>query len=413
MDLSRRDFLKATSAVAAALGLETSGLLTREALAAEGATPVIWLQGSGCTGCSVSFLNTIYYATIDSLLTKTIDLNYHPTVMAAAGDQAVKALTDTAATKGYVLVIEGAIPTADGGKACYAWSGKTMLDAVNQVAPNAGFILAVGSCAAFGGMAAGAPNPTAAKSVKAVTGLSVINIPGCPAHPDWVVGTIAYIQKYGKTPTLDSSGRPTDYFTSTVHSACPLRDAYDDGRASVLGVGGCLRNLGCRGPETRSDCPTRKWNSEAANTPGVAFCTTSGAPCHGCTESTFPDSMSPFYKGMPTSNVTNPLPSAGGSTGGTGGSTGGTGGSTGGSGGSTGGTGGSTGGSGGSTGGSGGSTGGSGGGKRGSGNDDKWTEQGSSGGWTGFTGDDGATSKPAKHPSRKAREARSNSRSDD
>jgi hydrogenase small subunit len=342
MDLNRRDFLKASSAVAGALGLTASGLIKlQDAWAAEGASPpIVWLQGQNCTGCSVSLLNTIYYATIDNLLTSVVDLQYHTTVMAAAGDLAVSAANDVAALP-HILVVEGAIPTGSGGKYAEAWPGTTVLQAVQKFANNAAYIIAVGTCASFGGMPAGGTNPTGAKSVSAVLpGKTVINLPGCPAHPDWIVGTIAYILKNGKAPALDANGRPTTYYGTLVHDQCPRLEHYLQGQfATKLGdTSNCMDHLGCQGWRTKSDCPSRKWNSGAAGQPGVNWCLGAGAPCLGCVEPTFPG-PGPFYK-LEASQQTSATSSTGGTSGsgsgtGTGTGTGGTTGATGTSSGST------------------------------------------------------------------------------
>ncbi|MFA6135468.1 MAG: hydrogenase small subunit [Phycisphaerae bacterium] len=311
MALSRRDFLKASSAVAAALGLRSLGFLTEEALAAEGTPTVVWLQAQGCTGCSVSLLNSIYYTTIDKLLLNTLDMQYNSTVMAGAGSTAVNAANAAYAKGGYILAVEGAIPTASNGQYCTVWPGMTALAAVQKFAAKASCVLAVGTCASFGGVSAAGANPTGAKSVQAVVGTSkpLINVAGCPIHPDWLVGTIAYILKNGRAPALDSRRRPADYFRNTIHSACPYRNnspippssGHGGGAACTachgsgaptgaarLGQTGCMYPLGCKGPTTRGDCPTRKWNSAAAGAYGVNWCISAGAPCSGCTEPTFP-----------------------------------------------------------------------------------------------------------------------------
>lgn len=291
MELSRRDFLRASSALLAAWGLKIP-----DALAADNSgPPVIWLQAQGCSGCSVSLLNSIYYMTVDSLLLNTINLKYHPTLMAAAGGDAVSVAQTLGKTKGFVLVIEGAVPTGAGGRYCYLWPGMTAMEAVRTYSANAGFVLAVGSCAAYGGMVGGSPNPTGVQPVSSlVSGRPVINIPGCPSHPDWIVGTVAYLIANGKAPSLDSKRRPriNNYFTRKLHEQCP----YHDGTGERY----CLKDFGCKGPETYADCSTRKWNSGAAGTNGVNWCIgpgwPSGTPCHGCTEPGFPDAMSPFYR---------------------------------------------------------------------------------------------------------------------
>jgi hydrogenase small subunit len=296
--------LKASAAIAGALALKASGLMQLQKAMAGGGSkpPVIWLQGQGCTGCSVSLLNSIYYMTIDQLLINTIDLRFHPTVMAAAGELAVGAANDC--PNGYVLVIEGAIPDGANGDYCHIWEDMTMLDAVELFAQDAGAILAVGTCACYGGMSAGSPNPTGAKGVGAVLGdieTPVINIPGCPSHPDWIVGTVAALLA-GETPELDEEGRPKEFFDTEVHKRCPNR-ALGDGQAKVLSDPGCLSALGCRGQQTHADCPLRKWNAGGQGESGVNWCVGARNPCQGCTEPNFPDGMSPFYHPWRESNV--------------------------------------------------------------------------------------------------------------
>lgn len=293
MTLSRRDFLKATSALGAALGLNAV-LGVEEALGAEGGQSVVWLQAQGCSGCSVSLLNSIYYATADDLLVNTLDLNYHPTVMAAAGSRAVAAAMAAKGEKDYVLIVEGAVPTGADGKYCYLWSGLTALKGVRDFAENAALVIAVGTCSAYGGVVGGKPNPTRVRPLRHIlNGKQIINIPGCPAHPDWIVGTIAYVLANGKAPKLDGLDRPEDYFGQPVHEQCPRKNM---DKARALGESGCLNRIGCRGQHTRADCPTRKWNSGAGGEFGVNWCVQAGSPCQGCTEPQFPDSMSPFYQ---------------------------------------------------------------------------------------------------------------------
>jgi len=337
MKVTRREFLKAAAAMAGVLGLKAAGLLKlQEALAAPGAPPVIWLQGQSCSGCSVSFLNTINMASVDELLLNSINLEYHPTVMAAAGDFAVSAASvgrpskgelqgfasewlqtgqdlnfdlsgdglvnflDYAllARRGYILVVEGSIPTGAHGEFCEIGNGLTMLDALGIFAENAGTIVAVGTCATYGGIPAAAPNPTNALSVQdALVHLgrseAVVNIPGCPIHPDWLVGTLIDVLT-GQPLNLDGHGRPYKYYPSMViHTTCPLKP---NPKAQTLGIGGCLKELGCKGPRTHADCHWRRWNSGGTGQAGVSWCIGAGSPCIGCTEPGFPDEMSPFYE---------------------------------------------------------------------------------------------------------------------
>jgi hydrogenase small subunit len=300
MNINRRDFLKASAAIAGAMALKASGLMQLQKAMANGADkpPVIWLQGQGCTGCSVSLLNSVFHTTVDDLLINTLDLQFHPTVMAAAGELAVEAAENARDAGGYVLVVEGSIPTGEQGEYCELWPGMTMLNGLASFAQNAGVILAVGTCACYGGMSGGEPNPTGAMGVGDALdylGLqaTLINIPGCPAHPDWIVGTVAALLA-GETPELDEDGRPKEFFGTQVHKQCPNR-GLGGGQAKVLSDSGCLSALGCKGQQTHADCPIRQWNSAAHGQTGVNWCVGAKNPCQGCTEPDFPDGMSPFY----------------------------------------------------------------------------------------------------------------------
>lgn len=296
MKVTRREFLKYCTASAAALGLTSALGPLANALAAGSAPPIIWLSASSCTGCTVSLANRVSSsAPVDlaDLLINTINLAYHPNLMGAAGDLAVQTLRSV--DKGsFILAVEGGIPTIYNGKTCILWSENgvdvTAMAAVNELAAKATKILSIGTCAAYGGIPGGAPNPTAVKSVKALTGRSnIINIPGCPPHPDWIVWTIAQLLA-GQNPSLDSSGRPTALFGATVHSKCPRRDTAWATSLSQTGL--CLNNLGCKGQQTYADCPTRKWNN------GVNWCVGADSLCLGCTQSTFPDKFAPLFSTM-------------------------------------------------------------------------------------------------------------------
>ena len=299
MKVTRRYFMKATTAVAGALGLHASGLLQlRKAFgleAEDGGVPVVWLQAQSCSGCSISLLNSVFYTTIEDLLLNSLDMDYHPTLMAASGDAAVASAEAAYDAGGYVLVVEGSIPVGSRGKYCTLWDGTTALAGIRRFAQKAGFIIGVGTCACYGGMVAGAPNPTRARGL----GLRfarkrVINIPGCPVHPDWVVGTIAYLMANGTSPQLDRYGQPKDYFGQKIHGDnCPL---IDEDKTHMLGEFGCLKDLGCKGPKTKADCHLRLWNGGGPDEIGVNWCIGAGSPCIGCTEPGFPDEMSPFYK---------------------------------------------------------------------------------------------------------------------
>ena len=284
--ISRRDFLRYCGISAAALGLSSLDLLNlKEALANPGAPSVIWLQGSSCTGCSVSFLNRISSTapkTAAEILTNSINLIYHPNLMSVAGQSAAAIAEEAAVRGGHVLVVEGGIPTAFNGGACHAWTYNgadvTFADAVTKLSANAAAIIAVGACSAFGGIPA-VSKLTGVKSVNAHTGKQSINIAGCPPHPDWIAWTVVQLLLNNSIP-LDSYGRPVYLFGKTIHDQCPRRTASE---ATAYGQQGrCLANLGCKGPITQGNCPTLKWNN------GVNWCVDANATCIGCTNPDFP-----------------------------------------------------------------------------------------------------------------------------
>jgi NiFe hydrogenase small subunit HydA len=287
MRISRREFLRYCGVSAAALGLSTVELGGLErALANLGAPTVIWLQGAACTGCSVSFLNRISNQeplTAADVLIDSINLTYHPNLMAAAGESAVAAVEDAYNAGGYLLAVEGGVPTAFGGATCWAWStggaDTTFVDAVTALAARASKILSIGTCACWGGVPAAPPNPTGVKGVGAATGMPTINIAGCPPHPDWITWVIVQLL-LGKTVAVDSYGRPTQFFSRTVHDQCPRRETEE---TETFGVDRrCLKELGCQGPVTRANCPIQLWNG------GTNWCIDANARCLRCTEPSFP-----------------------------------------------------------------------------------------------------------------------------
>jgi len=271
--------------------------------------PVIWIQCASCTGCSVSVLNsvspTIKNVLVDEVIPgKHVNLRFHATVMAGAGDIAIEEMGATSQSKKgeYILVVEGAIPTA-GNASEYGSIGEkdgnlvSMLTRVESLGRDALAVVALGTCAAFGGIAAGMPNPAGCISVQDVfrrgnIATPLLNIPGCPPHPDWFVGTLAHILLLGlpKPEELDEYSRPKAFYGQLIHENCPRRAYFDEGKfAKHFGEPGCLNELGCKGPVTYADCSLRLWNG------GANWCIGSGSPCIGCVEAGFPDELAPFY----------------------------------------------------------------------------------------------------------------------
>jgi hydrogenase small subunit len=185
----------------------------------------------------------------------------------------------------YVCVIEGAIPLKEDGIYCKI-GGKTALELANTVAAKAGAIIAIGSCASWGGIPSADPNPTGATGAPEVLkGKTVVTIPGCPANPYNLLGTVLQFATFGTLPALDELGRPKFAYGRTIHEHCPRRAHFDAGRfVQVFGDAGhregwCLYKTGCKGPATHANCSVQHFG-EVIDAWPIGL----GHPCFGCTE---------------------------------------------------------------------------------------------------------------------------------
>jgi [NiFe] hydrogenase small subunit len=287
--------MKFCAAVAAAMGMDAAfAPKIAEALTAKRRPSVVYLHAAECTGCSEALLRTIA-PYIDALILDTISLDYHETIMAAAGHAAEKALEEAVNSEhGFICVVEGGIPTRAGGVDGKV-AGKTMLDIVSEIVPKAQATICMGTCSSFGGVQAAKPNPTEAKSVsQALGGVTTVNISGCPPNPINFVGTVVHYLTKG-LPELGPDGRPLLFFGESVHDNCPRLSHFEnDEYATSFGdetarKGYCLYELGCKGPDTYNNCPKVLFNQ-------VNFPIQAGHPCIGCSEPDFWDEMSPFYE---------------------------------------------------------------------------------------------------------------------
>jgi hydrogenase small subunit len=286
--VSRRDFLKFCTLMAASMGLPLSaGASIAEAVVTARRPPVIWLSFQECTGCVESLLRSSH-PTLEHLILDLISLDYSETLSAAAGHQVEAARAESIMqNKGrFVLVVDGAVPTKDKGIYCKI-AGKTALQILNETAPHAGAIIAMGSCASWGGVAAAGPNPTDAVGIpELLPGKKVVTIPGCPPNPYNLLSTVLYYITFKKLPELDEKGRPKFAYSRIIHENCERRPHFDAGRfAMQFGddmhrKGGCLYKLGCKGPETYANCPTVLFGETGAGTWPVGI----GHPCFGCSE---------------------------------------------------------------------------------------------------------------------------------
>ena len=298
--VSRRDFMKFCTAMAAALALPAS-FIPKIAEAVSGKKPyLVWLEFQDCAGDTEALLRATN-PTVGQLILDIFSIDYHETIMSPSGHMAEKSLQDVVKNhKGkYFVVVEGSIPVKDGGVYCCI-GGKSSLDIAREVCGNALATIAVGTCATYGGIPAAAPNPTGAVSVKeAVPNATVINLPGCPMNVENLTATIVHYLTFGSLPNTDKLGRPYFAYGKRIHDNCERRGHFDAGQfVRQWGdeghrQGWCLYEMGCKGPETFHNCPTVKYNE------GTSWPVQAGHGCIGCSEPNFWDKMSPFYNRLP------------------------------------------------------------------------------------------------------------------
>ncbi len=287
--LSRRDFLKFCAGVAATLGLPASAAFDIAHAVTNSARrpPVIWLSAQECTGCTESLLRS-NHPTLETLILELISLDYHEALSVPSGHLAEEAKHKSMEENygQYLLVVDGAIPTKDEGIYCKI-AGKTALELLHEGAKGAAAIVAIGSCAGWGGIPSSGPNPTHAKPVaEIIKDKPIINIPGCPPNPYNFLSTVLYYVTFKKLPELDQKGRPKFAYGRLIHENCERRPHFDAGRfATEFGDAGhrqgwCLYKLGCKGPETYANCPTILFNDVGSG----AWPVGTGHPCFGCTE---------------------------------------------------------------------------------------------------------------------------------
>jgi hydrogenase small subunit len=319
--VSRRDFLKYCGSVAAVLGLSET-MAPQIAAAMEGAPklmPALWINGGSCTGCTESIAQ-VDTPDVASIVLDYLSFNYFETIMAAAGEFAEKQITDTVAAGGYIVVYEGSVMTGQGGNTLLV-NGKTGIQILEEVAPNAAAIIAVGSCAVDGGWVMAHPNPAGATGVQAwlqKKGIKtpVVNLPTCPVNPEWIVAMVVQLLLVADrdpakflevtpmvTRTVDDKVTeakvdllfPKGIFGQTIHDNCPRRGHFENGEfvtefgSEEEAKGYCLYKVGCKGPQTFTQCPVTRWNRS------VSWCVNSGAPCIGCGGLNWVDNNAPFF----------------------------------------------------------------------------------------------------------------------
>ena len=313
--VSRRSFMKLCGAIAAAAGLSQLAVpriaeaLEKSVIGAKSGDlyPVIWIEGASCTGCTEAFaqVETPDAATV---VLDMISLNYSETLSAAAGHSMEEAKAQTIAAGNYILVYEGAVLEGWGGNALRV-AGEVGTAALVEAAESANAVVALGSCAVNGGWMAAYPNPSSALGVqqylqKAGVSTPVVNVPGCPANPEWLMSVLVdvVVMKDPGLIELNSFSMPAGLFDQTIHDNCERRGHFENGEfvyefgSEEEKKGYCLYPVGCRGPQTRAVCGITLYNNRRS------WCVQAGAPCIGCCEANpmnpgqnWVETNTPFY----------------------------------------------------------------------------------------------------------------------
>jgi hydrogenase small subunit len=284
---------------------------------------VMWLtSGLGCDGDSVAMtaarspsLEDLVHGVLPGTPRVAI---YNPMLAFESGDEFVSAFRRAAVGElhPFVLVLEGSVPneqiSGDGH-----WSGFgvdpdtrqpiTVCTWIDGLAPQAAAVLALGTCAAYGGIPAMRGNPTGAMGLRdylghdwtSRLGIPIVNLPGCPVQPDNITETLLHLALHvagaEPAPELDDQGRPRWLFERTVQEGCGRAGFAEQGEFALTPADhrGCLVKLGCKGPVVKCNVPVRGWVA------GIGGCPNVGGICIGCTMPGFPDKFTPFMEASP------------------------------------------------------------------------------------------------------------------
>ncbi|HEY1508915.1 MAG TPA: hydrogenase expression protein HypE [Solirubrobacteraceae bacterium] len=287
---------------------------------------VLWITtGLGCDGDSIA-LTAATNPSVEDLLRGCLPgmppvVLINPVLAYETGEEFMRAWWHAAEGRldPFILVLEGSVPNeeinGDGhwaGLGVDPQTGQPILTNtwIDRLAPRAAAVLALGTCAAYGGIPAMRNNPTGAMGLRdylgwdwvSRLGLPIVNLPGCPAQPDNITETllcmVLHLAHMAPAPELDEQGRPRRLFARTVHESCDRAGLAEQGQfSSGHGDGRCLVKLGCKGPVVKCNVPVRGWIN------GVGGCPNVGGICIACTMPGFPDKFMPFMDEPPGSKV--------------------------------------------------------------------------------------------------------------
>ncbi len=264
---------------------------------------LIWLQAGSCGGCTMAALEHGASGFPRELEKFGVKLLWHPSVSEETGEEVLEIFrrVENGDEKLDILCVEGSIlrgPHGTGKFNRLSGTDRTLFDLTRSLAAQADVCVAVGSCAAFGGIPAGDPDPTDACGLqyegavaagalglayRSRNGLPVVNVSGCAPHPGWILETLqALAAGEFAAGDLDALGRPKFFAGHLAHHGCSRNEFYEfKASARVLSERGCMmEHLGCKATQAIGDCNQRAWN-------GGGSCTHAGFACISCTSPGF------------------------------------------------------------------------------------------------------------------------------
>lgn len=242
---------------------------------------IVWFQAITCNGNTHSLLSA--NSNRLELFLNSFNLIYHPSLTLDI------TLEDILEQKEKIdfLLVEGSISA---NKDFFTISNNDTKNLLNQLASKSSHIIAVGSCASYGGVHKKFTQNddicgiNDAIDVKHINKLKheIVNLTGCPVHPEWILQTLFTLQAYSQIK-LDEEKRPRELYSTLAHHGCTRNEYFEWKVEGDFGQKeGCLfYDQGCRGPMTHSSCNKILWND-------ISSKTRVGMPCIGCTEKDFP-----------------------------------------------------------------------------------------------------------------------------
>ncbi|MCB1159343.1 MAG: NADH:ubiquinone oxidoreductase [Leptospiraceae bacterium] len=267
---------------------------------------IFWIQSGACSGDTMSFLNANDPNLNQFFDLYSIQLLWHPSLSPISEKEFEQLIEDIKNEKIPldIFCVEGSILTGPEETGMFdTFLGRPKMEVVRELCEKANLVLAVGTCSSFGGIPAAPPNPTDAVGLqwfkdepdglfeldwRSKSGYPVINLAGCPVHPNTIVQTMLY-HLTGQKIELDHLNRPKLFYNSLIHQGCSRNEYHEfDIEDENFGGRGCLFfNQGCEGPKTLGTCNLTLWNEKNSKP-------RAGVPCFGCTASNFPKDKNLF-----------------------------------------------------------------------------------------------------------------------